>query len=227
MSATQTAQQAPINSPVDAPAPPNVARLRRYAGPAGLAVGSILLVAGMALHAEGLPDEAFVRTVETQPGQWLTSHLLLAFGNALIALGAAVVAVRMARGRGATLTAVGAVMASVGGLLMSLGDLGHGAVAFSLAERVAVPESLAIQEAYFSNPAIAVVSFGGMLLPLGVMILAFGLLRSRLIPRWATIVLLVSPVVIQAGMAAGPQMLIFGLPFVVGMTALARTAARS
>ena len=201
--------------------------LRRYAGPVALVAGPILMVAGMALHAEGLPDEAFVRTVRTQPGQWLTSHLLLAFGNALIALGAAVVAVRMARGRGATPTAVGAVMASVGGALMSLGDLAHGSVAYSLVDHVAAADSLAIQEVYFANPAIMAVSMGGMLLPLGVMVLGFGLLRSRLIPRWAAIMLLVSVFLIQAGMAAGPHMAAFGLPFVVGMAVLARGLVRS
>ena len=226
MSATQPVSKTP-STPVGLPAPPPVVWLRRYAPPVALVVGPILMVAGMALHAEGLPDEAFVRTVQTQPGQWLTSHLLLAFGNALIALGAAAVAVRMARGRGATLTAVGAVVASVGGVLMSLGDLGHGAVAYSLVDHVAVADSLAIQEAYFSNPAIAVVSFGGMLLPLGLMVLGFGLVRSRLVPRWAAVVLLVSPILIQASMASGPQMVLFGLPLVVGMGALARGLARS
>lgn len=224
MSATQTA---PAPAPkVDPRVPSAIVWLRRKGAPAALTVGAVLMVAGMALHARGLPDEAYVRTVATQPGQWLTSHLLLAFGNALIALGAAVVAVRMARGRGAALTGVGSLMASFGGVLMALGDLGHGAVAYSLVDQVAVADSLAIQEAYFRNPAIAGVSFGGMLLPLGLIILGVGLLRSGAVPRWAAIVLLISPIVIQAGMAAGPQMVLFGLPLVVGMTALARSLIR-
>ena len=227
MSAMSTAQRASSVGVVESSRAGEGGRLRRYAAPAALVLGPVLLVAGMALHAEGLPDETLVRTIDAQPGQWLTSHLLLALGNALIAAGAAVVAARrMTTGRGAKLTAVGAGLAAIGGALMALGDLAHGVVAYSLAGHVAVAESLAIQEAYFSNPAIMGVSLGGMLLPLGVMILGIGLLRSGLSPRWAGVVVLASPVLIQAGMASGPRMLAFGLPFIVGMAVLAQAVAR-
>lgn len=203
--------------------------LRRYAGPTALVAGAVLTVAGMALHVagDGSPaDVALMRTIEAHSTQWLTSHLLLGFGMALVAGGAAT-ALRLARGRGATLTAIGAVVASVGAALMSLGDLAHGALAYALAGHVDAATSLAIQEAYFFHPTIAVISFGGMLLPVGLLVLGIALLRSRVVPRWAAIVLLISPIAITFGFASGPRMLALGLPFVVGMAALAREIARS
>lgn len=229
MSITKPAQATPVAHPAGSLPPSTIDRLRRYGGPAALVLGSVLMVAGMALHVagDGSPDyEALVRTVEAHSAQWMASHFLLAIGMALIA-GGAVTAFRLARGRGATLTAVGAAVASVGAALMSLGDLAHGILAYALAGHVDVTTSVAIQEAYFFHPAIAVISFGGMLLPIGVVVLGVALLRSRVVPRWAAIVLLVSPIAITFGFASGPRMLVLGLPFVVGMVALARAIARS
>lgn len=203
--------------------------LRRFAGPTALAVGSIITVAGMAFHIEGdgsPADEALVRTIEGQLTQWLSSHFMLAVGMALVAGGATTV-FRLARGRGAALTVVGASALVLGAALMSLGDFAHGSLSYALAGHVDAAASLAIQNAYFLQPAFAVISFGGMLLPVGVLILGVALLRSRAVPRWAAIVLLLSPVVMTFGFASGPRMLLLGLPFVVGMTVLARAIARS
>lgn len=226
---TQATPATPVSDPTGSSPPTTIDRLRRHAGPAALVVGSVLTIAGMALHAAGdgsAPDETFVRTVEASLGQWLASHLLLAAGMALVAGGLAS-ALRVARGRGATLTAVGAVVASVGAALMALGDFAHGGLAYALSGHVDATTSLAIQEGYFLHPAIAVTSFGGMLLPVGVVVLGIALLRSRVAPRWAAVVLLVSPLVISVGFASGPRMLVLGLPFVVGMTVLARAIARN
>ena len=228
MSSTEPAQVTTV-PPVGSPALSAIDRLRRYAGPTFLTAGSALAIAGMALHVagDGSPaDEALVRTIETHSTQWLTSHLLLAVGMALVAGGAAT-AFRLARGRGAALTVVGAAVMALGAALMSLGDLAHGVLAYALTGQVDAATSLAIQEAYFFHPAIAVISFGGMLLPVGVLVLGVALLRSRAVPRWAAIVLLLSPVVISLGFASGPRMLVLGLPFVVGMAALSRAIARS
>jgi hypothetical protein len=208
--------------------PSPIDRLRRHAGPVALAAGSVLTIAGMALHVEGDGSEAdveFVRTVEAQSTQWLASHLLLAAGMALMA-GGAVAVFRMARGRGAALTAVGAGAMAVGGVLMSLGDLAHGALAYALSGHVDPATSLEIQESYFFHPAVAVISFGGMLLPLGVVVLGIALLRSRAVPRWAAVVLMISPILISVGFASGTRMLVLGIPFVMGLVILARAIAR-
>lgn len=225
---TSTAPSSPSDPPADPLEPSAIDRLRTYGGPVALAAGSVVTIAGMALHVAGdgsEPDQAFVRTVEGQLPQWMASHFLLAFGMALIA-GGALTVWRLARGRGATLTALGAGLMSVGAALMALGDFAHGSVAYVLAGRVDPATSLAAQEAYFSHPTIGGVSMGGMFLPLGVLLLGIGLLRSRAVPRWAAIVLTISPIAVTLGSASGPRMVVFGLPFIVGLTALAGHVAR-
>lgn len=206
--------------------PISAGRLRRGVAPAALFVGSVATIGGMALHAEGLPSEAYVRTIESQPGQWLASHLALGLGMALVALGLTGV-LRLVDGQAAKTIVVGTVVAAVGAALMSLGDLAHGVVAYALAGHLDASASFAAQEAYFAEPAIMILSMSGMLLPLGLIILGVGLFRSRLVPRWLAVVVLLSPIAIQAGMASGPRMLAFGLPFMVAMGALARETARA
>jgi hypothetical protein len=218
-SAATPAQQVPS---------PALDRVRRSAGPVGLAGGAALTVLGMALHVAGdgsAADEHLMHEIEAQSGQWLVSHLLLAAGMALVAGGAAAV-FRLARGRGAVLTAIGAGLMVVGAALTSWGDLAHGALAYALAGQVDAAQSLEIQEAYFFHPAVAVMSFGGMLLPLGMVVLGIALVRSRAVPRWAAAVLLVSPVLITVGFASGYRMFLLGIPFVVGLAVLARAVAR-
>jgi hypothetical protein len=221
-------QVSPTLDPADAPSPAAIDTLRRHAGPAALAAGAVLSIAGMALHVAGdgsEADEELVRTIEAHSAQWLVSHLLLAAGMTLVA-GGAVTAFRMARGRGAALTALGAGVMAVGAVLMSLGDLAHGVLAYALSGHVDPATSLEIQESYFFHPAVAVLSFGGMLLPLGVVVLGIALLRSRAVPRWAAVVLMISPVLISVGFASGTRMLVLGIPFVVGLGILARAIAR-
>lgn len=226
MSANTATTAAGVAPSGTATTPTTAGRLRRGAAPVALAVGSLATVGGMALHAEGLPDEAFVRTVESQPSQWLASHLALSLGMALVALGITSV-LRLVEGRQAKAVVIGTVVAAVGAALMSLGDLAHGVVAFALAGHVDAAASLAAQEAYFAQPAIMVLSMTGMLLPLGLLILGIGLLRTGVVPRWLGVAVLLGPIAIQAGMASGPRMLAFGLPFVAAMGALARETARA
>jgi hypothetical protein len=216
-------------SPGGSAAPTAIDRLRRHAGPVALAAGAGLAIAGMALHVAGdgsAADVDLMRTIEAHPTQWLISHLLLAAGMLLVA-GGAVSVFRMARGRGAALTAAGAGVMALGAALMALGDLAHGALAYALARHVDPAASLEIQESYFFHPAVAVISFGGMLLPLGVVVLGIALLRSRAVPRWVAVVLLVSPILITIGFASGPRMALLGIPFVVGLAFLGRAVARA
>lgn len=222
---TESAQMSPS---VAAVAPSSLDRLRRLAGPVSLAAGAALAVTGMALHVAGdgsAADEHLMHEIEAHAGQWLASHLLLAAGMALVA-GGAVSLLRLARGRGAVLTAVGAGLMVVGGALTSWGDLAHGALAYALAGEVDPARSLEIQETYFFHPAVAVMSFGGMLLPLGVIVLGIALLRSRAVPVRAAVVVLLSPVLITVGFASGYRMFLLGVPFVAGLAVLARAVAR-
>lgn len=226
MSATTAPTVAGGTSSATATTPTTPGGIRHLAAPVALVAGSVATIGGMALHAEGLPSEAYVRSVESQPGQWLTSHLALGLGMALLALGITSV-LRLLEGRAARTAVVGTVVAAVGAALMSLGDLAHGVVAYALAGHLDAASSLAAQEAYFANPAIMILSMAGMFLPLGLLVLGVGLYRARIVPRWLAITVAVSPIAIQAAMASGPDMVAFGLPFVVAMGALARETARA
>jgi hypothetical protein len=229
MSTTEEPQVSSTVDPVRSSGPSPIDRLRRSAGPACLAAGAALAVTGMALHVAGdgsAADEHLMHAIEAHSTQWLVSHLVLAAGMALIA-GGAVAIFGLARGRGAALTAVGAGLMAVGAVLSSWGDISHGALAYALAGQVDAARSLEIQNAYFLHPAVAVLSFGSMLLPLGVVVLGIGLLRSRVVPRWAAAVLLGSPVLITVGFASGYRMLLLGIPFAVGLCVVARAVARA
>ena len=217
-------------TPVTSPDLSRLDRIRRFAGPTALAVGPVLMLSGMALHVPPLenglePDEAWIRKVEEQLTQWMTSHFLLTVGLALMAGGATTI-FRLARGRGAVLTAVGAGLMVLGAALMSLSDLLHGFLTYVLAGHVNATTSLAIHEAYFMLPANAVLNNGSTLLPLGLVVLAVALLRSRAVPRWAALVLLLGPVGIMLGFEFHNLTLVFGLPLVVGISVLARAIAR-
>lgn len=207
--------------------PTTVHTLLRFAGPSALIAGFVLAAAGMTLHVRGgAPDEDFVRTVAAHSSQWLASHLLMGLGWMLVALGVTTAA-RMVHGRGAVLTGIGIGVVFVGAVLMSLGDVAHGAVAYALVDRVDASTSVAIQEAFFANPAILVISSGGMLLPLGILVLAAGVLRSGAVPRWAAVTLLFSPLFVQLGYSTDLPFVLLVIPLVVGMAALAHAVAHA
>jgi hypothetical protein len=220
-SATQIA--APVLAPLERSL---IDRGRHLGGPVALVLGGVLGLVGMTLHPKGgTPDVALMRDIAAHSSQWLASHLLMGFGWALVAAGMMTV-LRLAKGRGATLTAVGAVIASMGAGLSAFGDMAHGALAYALVDQVEPAASLAIQEAFFTHPAFAVISFGGMLLPLAILLLGVAMLRSRALPRWAAIVLMLSPFLIQLGfMVTELPFPVLVLPFVVGLAALARAIA--
>jgi hypothetical protein len=156
----------------------------------------------------------------------MASHLLLAVGWAALAVGLASAA-RVARGRAAYVTLFGSIVGATGAGLMSFADITHGVVAYALAGQVSPARSIAIQTAYFQHPAISVLMMGSMLLPVGVLALGVSVLASRVIPFWAGIALLVSPLAIQAADAAGAGEILCGLPLVIGTTALARAIWRA
>lgn len=218
------ATAAPTESTSATSAPPTPGRLQERGGALALTAGSVLVAVGLVLHLPGAPEDAgLTRAIAEQPSRWLAAHLLGALGLVLLAAGVARVA-RVARGRGAALAAAGALTASVGATLLALGDSAHGSVAYALAGRVDPAAALEIEKAFFGNPAVAALSGAGMLLPLGILLLGAGVLRARLVPRWAGVVLLLSPLAVQAALLArGPAHYLLVLPFVVGMVVLART----
>jgi hypothetical protein len=204
-------------------APLPVARL---GGPVALVLGSLLAAAGMALHLPAMAEDVGIPiAIAAAPGRWLASHLLMGFGFTLVAIGAASALSSLRRDRGATLTALGSVATALGAMTMALGDMAHGAVGFALTE-VEFATSLAVHEAYFEHPAILAVNAGPMLVSVGMLVLGAGLLRSRAHPRWVGIVVMLTPIAVNAGFSLGLPPLAPGVPFAIGMTTFAYALIR-
>lgn len=204
-----------------------VAPRRGADAPAALVLGAVVTALGMALHLPRMAEDTrLTQAIAAESGQWLASHLLLGIGLTVTAA-ALLATVTTVRGRGATLIRVGAVLTATGAGLMALGDVSHGAVAFALADQVDPATSLEIQNAYFTQPAILGLNAGSLVITLGMIVLGAGLLRSRLVPVWGGIVVLVTPILIQAGMGMGLPPVLHGVPFVVGLTVYAAGRRRA
>lgn len=189
-------------------------------GPVSLVLGSVLAAVGFGLHLPAMPeDEALVRAIADDPW-WLVSHLSMSFGLALVAVGAAT-AVGFVRGRGGKPTTAGAIATALGAMVLALSDIAHGVVSFAVVDQVDPATSLAIHEAYFSNPVILALNAGSLVLTLGMVVLGVGLFRSRVAPRWAGVVIALTPIAVQASFALRLPTYLHGLPIVIGMTTLA------
>jgi hypothetical protein len=199
----------------------------RFTGPIALVLGSLLAATGMALHLPAMAEDVGIPiAIADAPARWLASHLLQGFGFAIVATGAASALSLVRRDRGATLTAMGAVAMTLGAITMALGDIAHGAVGFALTE-VDPATSLAIHEVYFAHPAIAGLNTGPMLISVGMLVLGAGLLRSRVHPRWVGIVIMLTPIAVNAGFSLGLPPFAPGVPFAVGMTTFAYALMRA
>ncbi len=198
----------------------------RMAGPVALIIGSWLAAVGMGLHIPSFSEEIeAVRAVAAAPNRWVAAHLLTGFGFTLVAIGA-VGALPRHRGRGALLTTIGALLTAAGAIVMALSDMAHGAVGFALTQEVDVATSLAVQTAYFEDPVLLGLNTGPLLLPLGMMLLGAGLLRSRLAARWVGIVVILTPFAVHAAFNIGASTWLNGSPIAVGMTVLATALLR-
>lgn len=198
--------------------------LQRWVGPAVLGAGACTTAAGLALHLGAMPeDERLAQAIADDP-QWAVSHVLLGIGFTLVAIGLTWV-VTLARGRGAAVTGVGALLASLGAALMSLSDIAHGAVGLALRGQVEAAQSLEIHLAYFEQPAVLTLNLGPMLLTLGLVVLGIGLLRSRTIPRWAGVVVLLTPIAVNASFALGLPPYLQAVPLLTGMLVLTHLLA--
>lgn len=215
-----------IQRPGDATAAPTGTAPRR--GPAiALATGTVLAAVALSLHLRGgVDDVSFVRRVEESPGVWLTGHVLMAVGGILLLVGLLAVP-GLARGRGRRAVAIGAGMSAVGAAASALGDFAHGVLAYVLVGDVSAEQSLEIQEQFFTHPLLAAVTMPGLLLPLGLLVLAGGLLHARAVPVPAAVLLLVSPITVQLGytITSLPMPLVVA-PLVVGLGWVSLVLAR-
>lgn len=206
------------------PAKPDASRLIRLLPPAAIALGAVGAGTGMALHLAAMPEDVRMAIAIAEDPRWLTTHLLLGFGFALLAYGLAS-SLFLLRGRGAGVTRVGATVSALGALVMSFSDLTHGALGFALGTQVTPATSLEIHMAYFKHPAILALNTGPLLLPLGMILLGAGLLRSRAVPRWMAVVTMLVPLAIHASFALDLPPVLNGLLLTAGMSVFAYALA--
>jgi hypothetical protein len=192
-----------------------------------LAGGALLTSAALTMHLRGgVDDVAFVRRVEQAPQVWLTGHVLMAVGGLLLLVGLLAVPT-LVRGRGRRLVLVGTTLSAVGAAASALGDFGHGALAYVLIGDVSAAQSLAIQEQFFTHPLLAAASMPGLLLPVGLLVTAGGLLWSQSVPRPAAVLVLVAPATVQLGYSVTSlPMPLMVLPMIAGLGWIAVILAR-
>lgn len=194
---------------------------------AALAGGALLAATALSMHLRGgVDDVAFVRRVEDSPQVWLTGHVLMALGGLLLLVGLLGLP-HLVPGRGRRLVLVGAALSAVGAAASALGDFAHGALAYVLVGDVSAEQSLALQEEFFTHPLLAAVAMPGLLLPVGLIVVGCGLLRSRAVPVPAAVLVLVAPVMVQLGYSVTSlPMPIMVLPLVGGLGWVSTVLAR-
>lgn len=193
------------------------ARPRRAAATALLA-GALLAATALAMHPRGGgADLDFLRQVEEEPTRWLVGHVVMTVGGVLLLIGFTAVPA-LARDRARRVVATGAVMAQIGAICTALGDFAHGALAYVLIDDVPVEKSLEIQNQFFEQPLLALISMPSLLLPIGVLVLGVGLLISRAVPVVVGVLVLISPIAVQAGYGiTALPMPVMVLPLIVGL----------
>jgi hypothetical protein len=189
-----------------------------------LAVGPVLVTAGYALHPTG--DESgteFVGKVAAHPSQWAASHICI-FAGMLTLLAGLPGLFRLAEVRGRALLAVGIALVSVGGLAMAMDAIGHGYLAFTIAERSDIAPSFAATiDTHAADSAWAsTASLLGIFFPVGVIVTAGAVVRIGASRVYAALLFL--GVVGIGAVGAGPFTVLATAPLVVGFAGLARAS---
>jgi hypothetical protein len=124
--------------------------------------------------------------------------LVDALAFALVGLTLSLGVCLLAQGRGARLALLGAIVTSVGGLLFAIGAFAFAAFTWYATDPTALPlaEGRRFLEYAVANPEHLMLPqmLGFLLYTLGSLILAAALIRSRAIPRWLPIALVVATV---------------------------------
>ncbi len=194
----------------------------RISSALALGAGPVLVTAGFALHPGGSENGTqFVRTVARHPHVWVASHLLIFAGLLTLVAGLPVVLELTASG-GRRMVQAGIAVASLGGVAMALDAATHGYLAYIVAARSDVGDSLAaaIETAAENSSWASTTSLVGALFPLGVLLLAVGSARAGVTKVVAGLLVVGIAGVGVAG--AGLLTLLTTAPLVLGFAGLAR-----
>src|SRR4051812_30292692 len=186
-----------------------VQRARRNFTPLALVASPVLIAAGFAVHDPGNKDNtAFVSQAGHHLNRWMVTHFVIATGFVLVAVGAGAV-LRLARGRGSRLIVTGAVMTVIGGFAYAYETITHSVLEYALegTHQVTPALSARIQEDSFTLGWTGAVTMLSIFSLVGMIFIVFGLVRSRQVPRWAAILLILSPIPTQIA-GSGPAVFI-------------------
>jgi hypothetical protein len=116
----------------------------------------------------------------------------------------------------------------VGTIATAIEGAAHGAVESALMNRpeVTLAESEQIQVAYMQSPFVLPLTLLGMAMMIGLLVTGIGLFRSRRVPRWAAVLITLSPVGLMFA-GAGVVAPLGAAPLLVGVVAVARVLTRS
>ena len=201
-------------------------RFRRLAGAACLVLGPVLLGIAFAVLPWQTNDDDTLDTLNLTGANITATQIgdLLAFAG-ILAMIPATLAIMRALGRRAPLLGLVGGTLSIGGLvgamLLVVSDQITLGVADAPALRPAVADAVESSPAWVLN-VVLVVFLAGLLI--GGVVLGAGLLRARIVPAWAGVVVMLSPVVsLVAHMADRKAIDVVGSALVViGYTAVAQ-----
>lgn len=163
--------------------------------------------------------QELLAAVAEQPDRWLlTGSMFLLSGLGWVVAGIALH--RIARGR-SRLVGPGGVLLAAGGAGLALLDAAGSYLPALVRSGATVEQQVAVVEHVEATPVLLVIEFVHVVgWALGLVLVAVGLLRSRMTPAWVPVLLLLS----FAGMFAftsGIPILVAAVLLVVGMTGLA------
>ena len=204
-----------------------VRRARELTVPVALGVGAVVILAASSMHDEGQDDdETFVRLISGHINRWVLVHLLVTLGWLLLVVGAGALDPPHARTRPSSRSWSRRRCSSWVRSRWAFENLSHGILAYALNGRpdVDLHTATQIQLDYFELSWTRSIVMLQACALLAMVVMGIGAIRSRLVPTWAGVVLCVS--LFPLFMAPeGPVGLLAGLPLMVGLAALARSAA--
>jgi Domain of unknown function (DUF4386) len=227
---TDTSVQTTYNDPAEPSGRTSTDRFRDHVLAGATVLGPALVIVGLLLEVEdGNDDSTGAETLDAiapHVDRFYAAELISAIGLVLLAAGALAV-MRLVRGRGGVLATVGGLLGMIGGPAAATGIFMYGAV-LSLAasddlDRTAMGAFQdKADEAAQIFPPFAIGFIGSTL---GFLFLAAALWRSRRLPIWVPIAMVVSAVVFFVG-ESGTVQAVAMVPLLAAYGVVARELVR-
>jgi len=195
-----------------------VATARRILLGATMILAPVLLLLGHLLTVPAdEPTAALLRDISAKPTVYVLSTIMIAFGVLLLPL-SFVGLMRFAPARGGALVTIGAALATIGALAAGAGNAMFGMVLGSL---LPAHPDLAAQVIRLAGDAPAATWEWQVfyLFPIGLVLIAVGLILARRLPVWMPIVLGAGTLLLLVSGAGGLLTFLLLLPLGVGLAA--------